>query len=119
MEVQQLPIQIYRLLKSYSQRSLNQGLHDLARNHHMSELLPDKQRPWHRSGAKSSEQHANWQYPGGYLREFGDGETAHGSEGPNFSAAHCRANRLSSAAVCRLSLCLIFSQWVSIVFRLS
>src|ERR1700756_5441402 len=43
----------------------------------------------------------------------------HGSEGAIFSAAHCRAKRLSSAAVCRLSLCLIFSQWVSTVLRLS
>ena len=41
-----------------------------------------------------------------------------GSAGSKFSLAHCRANRLSSAAVYKLSLCLIFSQWVSIVLRL-
>ena len=39
---------------------------------------------------------------------------AHGS----FSAAQLRANRLSSAAVGRLNLCLIFSQCVSTVLRL-
>ena len=49
---------------------------------------------------------------------FCDEDTTQGSDGARFSAAHCRANRLSSAAVYRLSLCLIFSQWVSIVFRL-
>lgn len=43
---------------------------------------------------------------------------AHGSEGVMFSAAHLRANRLSSAAVGRLNLCLIFSQCVSTVLRL-
>src|SRR5262249_21537407 len=41
-----------------------------------------------------------------------------GSEGDKFSVAQVRANRLSSAAVCKLSLCLIFSQWVSTVLRL-
>src|SRR6266481_8424620 len=49
---------------------------------------------------------------------FCDEDTTQGSEGAKFSAAHCRANRLSSAAVYKLSLCLIFSQWVSIVLRL-
>src|SRR4029077_6057861 len=51
-------------------------------------------------------------------RPFGVGGGTDGSESPKFSAAHFRANSLSSAALCRLSLCLIFSQWVSMVFLL-
>src|SRR5215471_6031670 len=49
---------------------------------------------------------------------FDRGGATQGSAGSKFSLAHCRANRLSSAAVYKLSLCLIFSQWVSIVLRL-
>src|SRR6266699_1627371 len=55
-------------------------------------------------------------YPFG--RPLCDEATTQGSEGDKFSAAHCRAKRLSSAAVYKLSLCLIFSQCVSIVLRL-
>jgi hypothetical protein len=53
-----------------------------------------------------------------FHRPFCDGDGTNGSEGPKFSAAHFRANCLSSAALCKVNLCLIFSQWVSMVFRL-
>src|SRR5258708_17189606 len=46
---------------------------------------------------------------------FWDEDTTQGSDAVRFSAAHCRANRLSSAAVNKLSLCLIFSHWGSLV----
>src|SRR4030095_17179877 len=51
-------------------------------------------------------------------RPFCPEDMTHGSDGAKFSAAHCRAKRLSSAAVYKLSLCLIFSQCVSMVLRL-
>ena len=53
-----------------------------------------------------------------FARPFSDEGTTQGSDGDKFSAAHWRAKRLSSAAVYKLSLCLIFSQCVSMVLRL-